>query len=282
MLVGFCSCSRNESVPSWAIGQDAMVDLLTDIHLADAYIQSNTRNYNSSDRKDMLYEAVLQKHGINRQQLDTSLYWYGLHTELYKKMYDRILLKLSDEKNTLEERLNLLTAIPTGDSVNIWNRQERWTFLPALQRELMMVIAADTTFHVGDVFRLTGHVSGISADSASLDTSQALLRVSFANDSSTVASKNIKNGTFAVELASGTLNLASVSAFFFIGRHQPRIFIDSIRLWRFHTAVPADSTKTVTPAASPKPEIQKPHTPRRPVIPEKFQPADKVKPKSLL
>ena len=104
-LFVLAACSHD---PDYVIGEKDMVDLLVDVHKAEAVIESNYNQYSSKADKKKLREAVFLKHGITQEQFDTNLVWYGHHIEDYMKIYEQVVERLKAEN---EEKAAMITAL---------------------------------------------------------------------------------------------------------------------------------------------------------------------------
>ena len=73
MFLGlFASCSR----PSNVLSEKKMVDLLVDMELSEAYVNTQGGISTSEDRVNM-GKRVLEIHKVSEETLDTTLAWYG-------------------------------------------------------------------------------------------------------------------------------------------------------------------------------------------------------------
>jgi hypothetical protein len=103
-----------------------MENVLFDIHLAEAAIESDYRLYSRHDtretRRKQLYDAVFQKHGITMQTFDTSLVWYSGHLENYIKIYDKLDARYALLQGQLdEEKDRISAALRSGTyAINRW------------------------------------------------------------------------------------------------------------------------------------------------------------------
>ena len=122
LFAGLQACSNR----SGALSDKKMEDVLFDIHIADAEIETDSRLFSQyqyrTTRKKQLYDAVFEKHGITLQTFDTSLVWYSSRLEQFNKIYERI-----NERYTLleeqfkEEKTRANEALRSGIyAVNRW------------------------------------------------------------------------------------------------------------------------------------------------------------------
>lgn len=102
VLLSACSFLKNEKA---IIKDEKLVEVLTDIHLADASLV--VKGYHV--RKDTLkierfYSYILEKHEVTPAQLKTALEYYAKHTEEYDKIYDQVLNNLSKLESEVNEQ----------------------------------------------------------------------------------------------------------------------------------------------------------------------------------
>ena len=84
---------------------DEMSDILVEIQLAESTI-SQLPSQSSSYRSDSpgYFKFILDKYGYTALEFDSIRKWYAYHPELYLKVYDRMLVKLSKEEAGLRSK----------------------------------------------------------------------------------------------------------------------------------------------------------------------------------
>lgn len=96
-----CLSACGSRTPDYVISEKDMEDLLVDIHKSEAVIESNYNIYNNNADKKKIREAVFLRHGVTREQFDTTLVWYGHHIETYMKIYDRVVERLKADRKSV-------------------------------------------------------------------------------------------------------------------------------------------------------------------------------------
>jgi hypothetical protein len=82
------------------IAKEEMIQLLSDMHLADAAVQGLKINRDSSDKLYKLYYAqIFEKHKTNTTQFKKSLQYYTQHPEMMDQMYMKVVENLSIKNN---------------------------------------------------------------------------------------------------------------------------------------------------------------------------------------
>lgn len=154
-LFVLAACSHD---PDYVIGEKDMVELLVDVHKAEAVIESNYNQYSSKADKKKLREAVFLKHGITQEQFDTNLVWYGHHIEEYMKIYEQVVECLKAENEEAKKLLaedNSQTMSQPGDSVDVWKQRRAHVFDTRQASNLLTFdIAPDENFRTRDYFEL--------------------------------------------------------------------------------------------------------------------------------
>jgi hypothetical protein len=101
LLLLFACSKDSNSKPDRLLSKDQMVNLLTDLHLAEAKIQ--TLNYKSADSGKIAYlqleEQVFTSHNITKKDYDSSFSYYNKNlaelNEIYEKTIDSIGMRQS-------------------------------------------------------------------------------------------------------------------------------------------------------------------------------------------
>lgn len=101
------SCDRT---PRGVISTNDMADLIVDLQLAEAYMESHSAEFNDDSSKLVLKQSILKKHGITMQEYDTSLVWYAHNMENYTKAYDKAVGKLKNRYDKLDKGGNNVAA----------------------------------------------------------------------------------------------------------------------------------------------------------------------------
>ena len=105
-------CKR-DPIPKEAIKRDKYIDVLVDVHIAEAIFKDKTRFEIDSIQSAALYMSVLEKHNVTEEQmLITSLY-YSRNQREYDKVLtdvlDKINIRIDGETNAVEDEVKLDT-----------------------------------------------------------------------------------------------------------------------------------------------------------------------------
>lgn len=144
------------TVPKEYIQPGEMEDILYDYHVAQA--MSKTKGGSDYDYNRQLYfDAVLEKHGVNKADFDSSLVYYYSHADKFREIYSRVSDRLSEEAKLLGASVGDINRYSqysaTGDTANIWSDASDVLLVPRpTQNRFDFTIKVDTTFKVGDSF----------------------------------------------------------------------------------------------------------------------------------
>lgn len=87
------SCGKKPvtSIPSEIIQPDSLVNIVADLHIAQAATiypaQGDSLKYNA----DSLRASVFKLHDLSKAYFDSSMLWYEQHPEILEKVYVRVL-----------------------------------------------------------------------------------------------------------------------------------------------------------------------------------------------
>lgn len=189
-------------IPEGVIKPDKMEDLLYDYHLAQAITAEET---SMSYKKKLHINYVFAKHGVTKEELDSSLVWYTRYPKQLSKVYaaleNRIMAEMENMGVTTAEDDAFNTMMATADTVNLW-RAPRVKLLSstALSNRLAFEYKADSTYVKGDSIVLSfaaRHL--VAADDSVAFNAHAALVVEYADETSAVAGVKVGvDGPYAV------------------------------------------------------------------------------------
>ncbi|MBN2482041.1 MAG: DUF4296 domain-containing protein [Bacteroidales bacterium] len=80
----------------YIIPENKFVDVLVDIHLADAIALHNIPQYSGFALDSAnLYESVFSNHGVTRTQFDSTISYYSSRPEEFQQIYNKVTGKLT-------------------------------------------------------------------------------------------------------------------------------------------------------------------------------------------
>ncbi len=96
VLTALSGCKR-DPLPKDALQRDKFIEVLIDVHLAEALYTDRYRFKMDSLRSEPLYKAVLEKHGVSEDQLNKTILYYTRHPRDYDKIYSEVLSQISQK-----------------------------------------------------------------------------------------------------------------------------------------------------------------------------------------
>jgi hypothetical protein len=97
--ITFISCSKKEEkIPEGIIPKDTMVQVMVDVHLAEARSQFSTPFDNSKNAKQSYYKFIFKKYNLTYQQLIKSWEFYAAHPDIFSKVYEDVITELSKKQ----------------------------------------------------------------------------------------------------------------------------------------------------------------------------------------
>lgn len=244
-LLGACKPAR----PGGILSPGEMEDVLYDYHLAIGLAQTEG---NGDAVKELAYkDAVLRKHGVGQDELDSSMVYYVRHADQLHTIYAALSDRLDKEAVSLGANASDLSRYgnlaSTGDTANIWKGASSLVLVTHKPLNYYnFEIKADSSFHKGDCFMLDFDAQFIFQD-GNRDGLVALA-VQFANDS--VASQTIRvqsSQSFTVRVEDrDTLGIKAVRGYFLLNNGDftqdggsattlKLMFVERIRLIRMHS-----------------------------------------------
>ena len=245
LLVLLSACTPK--VPKEFIQPDDMEDILYDYFVSQGVAKEEGRN--SADgvtdyKRELYFEAVLQKYGVTRAEFDSSLVYYYTRSDRFVKLWKNVQERLGEAAMeygaSAGEVETFTTSTLTGDTANIWNGVISQVFVPyAPYNRLQYHIQADSAYRNGDSFMLTW-ISDFLYQSGSKDA-VAYMAVKYKNDSivSTVTHFSA-NGHSQLRIEGCDEPVKEISGFIYLGQGYENtstmrmLIVSNIQLIRFH------------------------------------------------
>ena len=100
LALSLISCDKT---PRGVLSMDDMADLIVDLQLADAYIETHIQDFDTDSSKLVIKQSVFKKHGITQKDYDSSMVWYTHNMEDYMKANDKALGILKKRYDKLDK-----------------------------------------------------------------------------------------------------------------------------------------------------------------------------------
>lgn len=125
IIAALAVCAACSRTPDYVIPEERMANLMADIYLGDAVVENEVKNFGNDSLRKVLMQSIYAKHGVTREDVDTSLYWYGHNIQVYMEMCKRTEEILQARIDEAEQAGGKSDRAPRrvsldGDSVNLW------------------------------------------------------------------------------------------------------------------------------------------------------------------
>ena len=227
------ACSR---VPKRIIPERKMQQIVTDMHLAEAIINSDYASYSSNEEKNALYQSVFDKHRVTEAMYDSSLIWYGKNLDVYMQVYNMALAEVNKRIAEIGPIEPERVYIPNKDSVDIWSIGRYHEFFPtSLSNTVIFNFRENQEYSSGSIFVLGMHIQGLA--SGMLSPIEVHLRAE-QRDTTVVVKNTIHNdGYHEMILRSIPIQqVRQVSGYIrFNGSALPyhKIYLDDVRMMKY-------------------------------------------------
>lgn len=89
-------CDDEFKVPKVVLDQDKMIEVMTDVQIAESYIKLKFSLKGDTIRStDSIYAAIYRKHQISAETYDTSFQFYTNHPEVLQEIYEKAINNLA-------------------------------------------------------------------------------------------------------------------------------------------------------------------------------------------
>jgi hypothetical protein len=117
ILLVTISCSNNEDNQK-IIDKSTMIEVLVDIHLADATLSiANLKINRDTSEIELYYGDVLKKYRITQNQIDNSLKYYTSRPKEFEKIYEKVSEKLAKMESEFLQKQPKNEDPVKGDSI---------------------------------------------------------------------------------------------------------------------------------------------------------------------
>ena len=161
LILFITACSR---VPQGIIPERKMQQIVTDMHLAEAIINSDPSAYSTNEEKKALYQSVFDKHRVTKAIYDSSLIWYGKNLDVYMQVYNMALAEVNKSIEEIGPIEPEKVDISNKDSVDIWSVGRYYEFSPSsLSNTIIFRFQEREEYSSGSIFVLGMHVWGLAS-----------------------------------------------------------------------------------------------------------------------
>lgn len=101
IFICFFACKAEPELPKGILTEDKMIDLLVDMEVVQATLKYDAASERIKPNYTLAFEEVYQKHHLNKELFDTNLNFYCAEPLKMRKVYDKVLVKLSEQQAEL-------------------------------------------------------------------------------------------------------------------------------------------------------------------------------------
>ena len=242
MLV-FLMAACKPGTPSKYIQPDDMEDILVDYHLARALGDDAMNNEGQGRYIQELYiEAALQKHGVTKEEFDSSLVYYYTRADHFEDIYKRVAERLEEQALVMgasESEIGKYASLDAnGDTANVWSDRPNIMLMPVPPyNRRSFEVHVDTTFRQGDSFLFQFMSEYLYQDGAKTCTGYLAFHYT---DTVITRYHRVQIGENQLRIPAHNAELEAIKGYFFVGEGTERttttriLFLSNIQFIRFH------------------------------------------------
>ncbi len=201
LLPLFVACKVE--IPDWVIKPSKMEDFIYDYHLVQVMTSDQMA---TSYEKKLQMKYVFEKHGITKEQFDSSMVWYTRYPKRLVKIYANLEERTKQELESMGDGAAAVEDIMRNekmlaDTVDLWNTSRvRLLSSSPLNNRITFNFASDTTYVKGDSILFSFTAKHLRGDMEALSHSaHAALVVEYDDDSfSTSGVSLVADSTFSL------------------------------------------------------------------------------------
>lgn len=266
-----CIAVACNKAPKGVIPESTMEDLLVDLELADAYIESHWDMFPDDSSRLVLKQSIFAKYGITPELYDTSLVWYARNMDVYVTVYDNVIGRLQGMRNQNKDDNNnasgLRQQLPVrhtyaqqGDSADLWHGNRQWILTSGMKSGFLTYdIEPDKEYFKGDRYELQFDLKPVRS------TFRTFMAVDYKDGGTTFVHQFSCNDGFNTLLlqSDSTREVSRVYGYIYYNIMQGDIaYVDNLTLLRTHcdrnTYSVASGHKTIERVKRELPEVAKP------------------------
>ena len=261
-VLAFLMAACKPGTPSKYIQPDDMEDILVDYHLARAMAE-DAMNHGDQGRyvQGLYLEAVLKKHGVTREDFDSSLVYYYTRADHFNDIYKRVAERLEEQALVMgasESEIGKYASLDAnGDTANVWSDRPNIMLMPVPPyNRRSFEVHVDTTYMSGDSFLFQFMSEFLYQDGAKTCTAYLAFHYT---DTVITRYHRIMVGENQLRIPAHDAELEAIKGYFFAGEGTEHttttrmLFLSNIQFIRFHkekkeneniqeNSLPSDST----------------------------------------
>lgn len=149
-------CNRQKDV----ISEKEMVELITDLKLAEAYSNNQLGGPMHAEARQELANSILAAHNVTQEQLDSTLGWYGRNLDKYSELFEKV------DKRIVDKRKRLMKDTEKGDTHeegdNLWPYQKNGVISSLGNSDGWILSISEPDLRVGDRLEWSIHLKDVT------------------------------------------------------------------------------------------------------------------------
>jgi Domain of unknown function (DUF4296) len=101
LIISTLSCGETTSHSGMAMSEDKLATLLSDLHIAEAYVESEVEPVRDSLAK-MYTAQIFKKHGVTEAEFDTTMGWLSRRPKLLEMIYKKVTFRVEKRDSLLQ------------------------------------------------------------------------------------------------------------------------------------------------------------------------------------
>ncbi|MDK2842815.1 MAG: hypothetical protein PWQ17_2321 [Anaerophaga sp.] len=136
LLFVVISCSPREKVPKEFPNEDEMAQILAELYVVESIITHGRSSVNDQMADDEIpgyYRKVLSEYDLSTEEFDTIRDWYAAHPYHFQKVYDKVIVLLSEREADLNRQIQAEEEKKDTTPVirDLWDDERIMTVTPA-------------------------------------------------------------------------------------------------------------------------------------------------------
>ena len=214
-----CLClTACDKRPEKVLSEGKLVDVMTDLEIADAYYNSGYSAKNRTYNLEEIKASVLKKHGVTGEELDSTIAYYGRNIDDYYRIYNKVEQKLKKRNKS-------------GDMEKEVEENNFWPY-----SDYALLTRNQTSNGIVFSIPMNGMESGSSIEwrmrLTATEGAEAVLGVEYENGTSSIIKKSASgNKNFKIPLQTDTAEqVKRVFGVMSSSSSAMPVWVDSIRL----------------------------------------------------
>jgi len=112
-LISIACKNSNKELPDYVLGREAMIDVITDIHLIEAALaKKQNKGLLAFDLAEIYYDSLYAKYSISKAEIDSSIAYYSRRPEIFDAIYVKVITNLSKKESEIELESDTTQVVP--------------------------------------------------------------------------------------------------------------------------------------------------------------------------